>query len=311
MSPKEKIRHLSLAMTLFLSVQASGQSLQGSWLFNNEDYFLVINNDSARSSFFDYIHGYSIDSDTLTLHHVYDLSHHTCYGYKNGKPVQIACSDNSTPDSKYLITKHTPDSLVLEPVNRAGIAVSARLRLRSYEQSRRIIGEPEYIPEYYKKIKLYNTRAFSDDTSWDTIAFSFTRQVPKGVEYFDIQIANSGQVKAMYHFQSLKKRARSKTINYKSRMHASTLRTIQSLLNQSSFFYIKLPREGHTPHDRIRLRVTSDGWDKTIEGYVYVLSGLLKPFTQYMTDLVYKRTSFTVTDNVIDISTSYLGNADR
>jgi hypothetical protein len=259
-------------ITLISSSNLNGQELKGSWLFNNQEAFITDNDEKITSDIFNFFSGYTISNDTLKVKHIYPKSECSTLD-ENGKIVIIPCPDNSTPDSHYEIIKLTSDSLLLRPINRSAIAISARLKSRYHEQSKKIVSDTNYNPEYFETIKLYNSKTLFEEISWSKIRISSKSNGWFQVHYEYLEINNDGTFKAFKKvkpFEEGKPRKEyiSKETFYEDTLSENQLNELNSDLSESGFFHFNIDNKGWSSHGSlIKIQISDNNKSKTHIGY--------------------------------------------
>lgn len=276
---------------LISSLNLQGQELKGTWLFNNQEAFITENDGIVTSDIFDFFNGYVISNDTLKIKHIYPISECSTTD-KNGKIIIIPCRDNSIPDSWFKITKLTSDSLFLRPINRSGIAISARIKNRHYEQSKKIISNTNYKPDYFQIIKLYNSKTLSEEVNWTKIRIS-----SKGNGWFQeylefLEINNDGTFKAFKQVKPFEKGKPSdkyieKIIFYGDTLAEKELNELNQNLNISGFLHFKIDSKGWSSHGSlIKIQIFYDNQIKTHIGYSYKYPKFASPLIRTLLSIV-------------------------
>ena len=232
------------------------------------------NEEKVSSDIFDFFSGYTISNNTLNIKHTYTKSECSTLD-ENGKRVIIPCPDNSIPDSKYQIVKLTSDSLILRPINRSAIAISARLKNRYLEQSKKIVTNTNYRPDYFKTIKLYNSKTLFEDINWSKIRIS-SKSTGWFQEYYEyLEINNDGTFKAFKKVKPIKEGKPRAGYSAKETFYEDTLSKIQLnelnlVLSESGFFHFKIDSQGWSSHGSlIKIQVFGNDRTKTHFGYGY------------------------------------------
>lgn len=273
------------------SFNLQGQELEGTWLFNNQESFIMENDGSTKSDIFNFFGGYEISNDTLKIKHVYPKSECSTTD-KNGKRIVIPCPDNSTPDSWYKITKLTSDSLILRPLNRSAIAISARLKSRYHDQSKKIISDSNYKPDYFKIIKLYNSKTLFEKINWSKI-----RILSKGNGWFQehneyLEINNDGTFKAFKQTKPFEKGKPSEEYIeeiafYEDTLTEKELNELNQNLNASGIFHFKIDNIGLSSHGfLIKIQIIDDTKSKTHMGYGYKFPKFTLPLIRRLLSIV-------------------------
>ncbi|MGH1384209.1 hypothetical protein [Kordia sp.] len=299
-----------VSIILISSSNLNGQELKGDWLFNNQEAFIIENNGKIKSDIFDFFSEYTISNDTLTIKHIYPKSECSTLD-ENGKIVIIPCPDNSIPDSEYEIIKFTSDSLFLRPINRSAIAISARLKNRHYEQSKKIVTDTNYKPDYFKTIKLYNSKTLFEEINWSRIRISSKSNSWFQEHYEYLEINSDGTFKAFKKVKPFEggkpnKEYISKVIFYEDILSESKLNELNSNLNESGFFHFNIDSIGWSSHGSlIKIQVFDNNKTKTHVGYGYqypkfalpLINGLLNTVNEEET--IQSKTQFDIPTNFI------------
>ena len=278
-------------MTLISSFNLNGQELKGAWLFNNQEAFITENNERITSDIFDFFSGYTISNDTLQVKHIYPKSECLTMD-ENGKSVIIPCPDNSIPDSQYKIIELTSDSLFLRPINRSAIAISARLKNRYHEQSKKIVSDTNYKPDYFKTIKLYNSKILFEEINWSKIRISSKSNGWFQEHYEYLEINNDGTYKAFKKvkpFEESKPRAEyvSKETFYEDTLSKNQLNELNLALNESGFFHFKIDGKGWSSHGSlIKIQIFDDNQIKTQIGYGYKFPKFALPLIRKLMSII-------------------------
>ena len=257
---------------LISSSYLNGQELKGVWLFNNQEAFLLENDEKITSDIFDFFSGYTISNDTLKVKHIYPKSECSTLD-ENGKSVIIPCPDNSIPDSKYQIVKLTSDSLILRPINRSAIAISARLKNRYHEQSKKIVTDTKFRPDYFKIVKLYNSKTLFEKINWSKIRISSKSNGWFQEHYEYLELNNDGTFKAFKKvkpFEGGKPREEyvAKETFYEDTLSKNQLNELNSDLSESGFFHFNIDSQGWSSHgELIKIQIFNDNESKTHIGY--------------------------------------------
>ena len=261
-----------IILILISSFKLNGQELKGAWLFNNQEAFITENDEKITSDIFDFFSGYTISNDTLKVKHIYPKSECSTLD-ENGKSVIIPCPDNSIPDSQYEIIKLTSDSLFLRPINRSAIAISTRLKNRYHEQSKKIVSDTNYKPEYFKTIKLYNSKTLFEEISWSKIRISSKSNGWFQEHYEYLEINSDGTFKAFKKvkpFEEGKPRKEyiSKETFYEDTLSENQLNELNSDLSESGFFHFNIDSKGWSSHGSlIKIQISDNTKTKTHIGY--------------------------------------------
>ncbi|PWI28910.1 hypothetical protein DI383_14220 [Flavobacteriaceae bacterium LYZ1037] len=273
------------------SFNLSGQELKGAWLFNNQEAFITENNGNIGSDIFDFFSGYTISNDTLKVKHIYPKTKCTTLD-ENGKSVIIPCPDNSIPDSQYEIIKLTSDSLFLRPINRSAIAISARLKDRHHEQSKKIVSDTNYKPDYFKTIKLYNSKILFEELNWSKIRISSKSNDWFQEHYEYLEINSDGTFKAFKKvkpFEEGKPRKEyiSKEIFYEDTLSENQLNELNSDLSESGFFSFNIDSKGWSSHGSlIKIQIFDDNETKTHIGYGHKYPKFALPLINNLLNIV-------------------------
>lgn len=259
-------------ITLISSSNLNGQELKGAWLFNNQEAFITENDERITSDIFDFFNGYTISNDTLKIKHIYPKSECSTLD-ENGKSIIIPCPDNSIPDSEYEIIKLTSDSLFLRPINRSAIAISARLKDRYREQSKKIVSDTNYTPNHFQIIKLFNSRTLFDEINWTKIRIASKSNGWFQEHYEFLEINNDGTFKAFKKvkpFEEGKPRKEyiSKETFYEDTLSENQLNGLNSDLSESGFFHFEIDSKGWSSHGSlIKIQIIDESETKTHIGY--------------------------------------------
>lgn len=264
-----------------------GQQIKATWFFD-ENRFFKFDDSEAQSESFNFIKNYKILGDSLLFKH----------------------ADNSIPDSKFLISKLTSDSLFLIPINNSAKAISAKLRLQYYGTIERIEKNPEANGVlYFKEIKLYNASTLFEKVAWDTLTVSHTTMGWWGVYYFDIKILNNGHFFAIDRHRPFKKNKKesARTIFYEDNLPDPFIKEVSNELNNSGLKRIdKIDFTGWSSHGRkITLKVVVGKDTKLLTAYEYCFPYALKSLVRKIADLE-KDQNFKTTDNQFIIETSFI-----
>jgi len=278
-------------ITLISSTSLNGQELKGAWLFNNQEAFITENDERITSDIFDFFNGYTISNDTLKIKHIYPKSECSTLD-ENGKNVIIPCPDNSIPDSKYEIINLTSDSLFLRPVNRSAIAISARLKNRHHEQSKKIVSNANYKPDYFKTIKLYNSKILFAEINWSKIRISIKSNGWFQEHYEYLEINNDGTFKA---FKKVKPFEEGKPIAeyvaketfYEDTLSINQLNELNLDLSESGFFHFKIHSKGSSSHGSlVKIQIFDDNETKTHIGYGYKFPKFALPLIRNLMSII-------------------------
>jgi hypothetical protein len=285
----KKFKTLVLLILIF-SFKLNSQEIKNSWLFNNQEAFVTENNGIVTSDIFDFFSDYTKSNDTLKIKHVYPETE--CSIYENGKKIVIPCPDNSMPDSWFRITKLTSDSLFLRPINRSAIAISARLKNRLHEQSKKIISDSNYTPDYYKIIKLYNPKTLFKEIEWSKIRIS-SKSIGWFQEHYDyLEINNNGTFKAFKKIKPFEEGKPSveyieKITFYEDALTAVELNELNQDLNNSGFLQFNIDSQGWSSHGSlIKIQVFDDKKSKTHLGYIHKYPKFTLPLIKRLLSLV-------------------------
>lgn len=293
------------------SSNLNGQELKGAWLFNNQEAFITENDERITSDIFDFFSGYKISNDTLKVKHIYPKSECSTLD-ENGKTVIIPCPDNSIPDSQYEIIKLTSDSLFLRPINRSAIAISARLKNRHHEQSKKIVSDTNYRPDYFKTIKLYNSKILFEEINWSKIRISSKSNGWFQEHYEYLEINNDGTYKAFKKvkpFEEGKPRAEyvAKETFYEDTLSENQLNELNLNLSESGFFSFNIDSKGWSSHGSlIKIQIFDDNKTKTHIGYGHkfpkfalpLINGLLNTVNEEET--IQSKTQFDIPTDFIN-----------
>lgn len=273
------------------SFKLIGQELTGAWLFNNQEAFIAENGEKITSDIFDFFSGYTVSNDTLKVKHIYPKSECSTLD-ENGKSVIIPCPDNSIPDSQYEIIKLTSDSLFLRPINRSAIAISTRLKNRYHEQSKKIVSDTNYKPEYFKTIKLYNSKTLFEEISWSKIRIS-SKSNGWFQEYYEyLEINSDGTFKAFKKvkpFEEGKPRKEyiSKETFYEDTLSENQLNELNSDWRKSGFFHFNIDSEGWSSHGYlIKIQISNDNKTKKHIGYGHKFPKFALPLINGLLNIV-------------------------
>lgn len=269
----------------------NGQELKGVWLFNNQEAFITENDEKITSDIFNFFSGYAISNDTLKVKHIYPKSECSTLDEK-GKSVIIPCPDNSIPDSQYEIIKLTSDSLFLRPINRSAIAISARLKNRFHEQSKKIVADTNYRPDYFKTIKLYNSKTLFEKINWSKIRISSKSNGWFQEHYEYLEINNDGTFKAFKKvkpFEEGKPRVEyvAKETFYEDTLSKNQLNELNSDLSESGFFHFNIDSQGWSSHGSlIKIQIIGNNKTKTHVGYGYMYPKFALPLINRLLNIV-------------------------
>ncbi|NQX85592.1 MAG: hypothetical protein HRT67_06765 [Flavobacteriaceae bacterium] len=280
-----------IVLILISSLKLDSQELKGTWLFNNQEAFISENDGKITSDIFDFFSGYTISNDTLKIKHIYPKSECSTLD-ENGKSVVIPCSDNSIPDSQYEIIKLTSDSLFLSPINHSAIAIFARLKNRYHEQSKKITSNTNYNPEYFKTIKLYNSKTLFEEISWSKIRISSKSNDWFQEHYEYLEINSEGTFKAFKKvkpFEEGKPRKEyiSKETFYADKLSENQLNELNSDLSESGFFHFNIDSKGWSSHGSlIKIQISDDNKTKTHIGYGYKFPKFALPLIRNLMSII-------------------------
>lgn len=280
---------LFIAILLLNSFSMTGQELQGTWLFDNQRSFISKKDSLVTSDIFDFFGDYHIKNDTLKIKHQYPKQE--CTTTENGKTIVMPCY-YTTPNSWFKITKSTPDSLFLSPINRSAIAISARLKNRFWDQSKLIITDSSYIPDYFKTIKLYNVKTLHEKINWSTIRVSRKSKDWFQEFYHYLEIDQDGTFKVFEKTRPLKKEETSKenlqeTTYYKGTLTKEELTQLKAYVNTSGFFRFEIDDIGLSSHGTlIKINVVTDTKRKTQFGYGYKYPTSASPMIDFLASIL-------------------------
>lgn len=279
-----------ILLVLLITFNLAGQDLKGTWLFNDHKIFISGEDGIKSSELFNFFEGYSVFNDTLIIKHVYPKSE--CFKYENEIRVEIPCTDNSTPDSWYEITKLTPDSLYLRPINRAAIAISARLKHKFLDLSKKIISDSLYNPDYFEIIKLHSPKKLYEDIKWSKIQIS-SKTNSWHQEYFDyFEIYSDGTFNAFKKIEPFEKGKPTeeyvkRTTYYQDTLTANELNELNQNINKSGFYHFEIERQGWSSHGSlIKIKIFSDNKTKTHIGYQHMYPHISKALLQRLLSIV-------------------------
>jgi len=276
---------------LISSSNLSGQELKGTWLFNNQEAFITENDGKITSDIFDFFNGYKISQDTLKIKHIYPKSECSTTD-KNGKIIIIPCPDNSIPDSWFKITELTSDSLYLRPINRSAVAISAWLKNRPHNETKKIISDSSYTPDYFQTIKLYNSKTLFEEINWSKIRISSKGNGWFQEHYEYLEINSDGTFKAFKKvkpFEEGKPRKEyiTKETFYEDTLSENQLNELNSDLSESGFFHFKIDNKGWSSHGSlIKVQIINDNESKTHIGYYNKFPKLTRPLLTRLLSLV-------------------------
>jgi hypothetical protein len=278
-------------ITLISSSNLNGQELKGAWLFNNQEAFITENDERITSDIFDFFNGYTISNDTLKIKHIYPKSECSTLD-ENGKSIIIPCPDNSIPDSEYEIIKLTSDSLFLRPINRSAIAISARLKDRYREQSKKIVSDTNYTPNHFQIIKLFNSRTLFDEINWTKIRIASKSNGWFQEHYEFLEINNDGTFKAFKKvkpFEEGKPRKEyiSKETFYEDTLSENQLNGLNSDLSESGFFHFEIDSKGWSSHGSlIKIQIIDESETKTHIGYGHKFPKFTLPLIRNLMSII-------------------------
>jgi hypothetical protein len=278
-------------ITLISSSNLNGQELKGAWLFNNQEAFITENDERITSDIFDFFNGYTISNDTLKIKHIYPKSECSTLD-ENGKSIIIPCPDNSIPDSEYEIIKLTSDSLFLRPINRSAIAISARLKDRYREQSKKIVSDTNYTPNHFQIIKLFNSRTLFDEINWTKIRIASKSNGRFQEHYEFLEINNDGTFKAFKKvkpFEEGKPRKEyiSKETFYEDTLSENQLNGLNSDLSESGFFHFEIDSKGWSSHGSlIKIQIIDESETKTHIGYGHKFPKFTLPLIRNLMSII-------------------------
>lgn len=273
------------------SSNLNGQELKGAWLFNNQEAFITENDERITSDIFDFFNGYTISNDTLKIKHIYPKSECSTLD-ENGKSIIIPCPDNSIPDSEYEIIKLTSDSLFLRPINRSAIAISARLKDRYREQSKKIVSNTNYTPNHFQIIKLFNSRTLFDEINWTKIRIASKSNGWFQEHYEFLEINNDGTFKAFKKvkpFEEGKPRKEyiSKETFYEDTLSENQLNGLNSDLSESGFFHFEIDSKGWSSHGSlIKIQIIDESETKTHIGYGHKFPKFTLPLIRNLMSII-------------------------
>ncbi|WP_299685698.1 hypothetical protein [uncultured Dokdonia sp.] len=283
-------------MKLFIAILLSlnsfaviGQELNGTWLYDNQRSFISKNDRFVTSDIFDFFGDYSITNDTLKIKHQYP--ERECTTTENGQTIVIPCYD-SIPNSWFKITQRTSDSLYLNPINRSAIAISARLKNRFWDQSKLIISDSSYMPDYFKTIKLYNSNTLIEKINWSKIRVSWKTKGWHQEFYNYLEIDHDGTFKVFKKTSSYKKEDESALHYYKGTLTETQRHQLKKDVNTSSFFHFEIDDIGLSTHGAlIKIQVVTDTKRKTHMGYRYKYPTLASPLLKMLLSIVHQETN--------------------
>ncbi len=316
---------LILVFVNILSI-AFGQEIKTTWLLDY-NHLITFGDSNVHFEPFDFIQGYEINGDSLFFKHDSPATvGQRCTTFnEKGEVIRIICQDWSIPDSQFLITKITTDSLFLMPVNNSAIAISNQLKQSTQLKYRYNLGMLHKIAEnadtgnidYFEIIRFHNISTLYEDIKWDTIAVSHTTNGWWGIYYFDIQIMNNGNFLAKCHYKPFKERKpnkdqRTKTTYYKDSLPPELTQKIKNELNNSGIKTVeKIDFQGWSSHGReITLKVSMRGETKLLTAYEYCFPYTLKSLIKTISDLD-KSDGFKTTDSRFSIETSFINKKNK
>jgi hypothetical protein len=276
---------------LISSFGSYGQELKGGWLFNNQEAFITENDEEVSSDIFDFFDSYIISQDTLKIKHIYPKKECSSLD-ENGNTIWVPCQDDIITDSWYKINKFTSDSLIIYPINRSAIAVSASLKNRPHNVIKKMISDSSYTPSYFPTIKLYNSKTLIDNISWSKIRISSKSNgwFQEHYEYLEINI--DGTFKAFNKikpFEEGKPRAEyiTKETFYEDKLSKNQINELNLALSESGFFYFKIDRVGWSSHGSlIKIQIFDDNGTKTQIGYGYQYPKFALPLIKNLMSIV-------------------------
>ncbi|MDO5969615.1 hypothetical protein Q4Q35_07335 [Flavivirga aquimarina] len=291
------------------------QEIEGSWLFNNQETFITEIEGKIGSDIFDFFNGYTISNDTLKIKHVYPKNECSSLD-ENGKPVWIPCTDFVTTNSWYKINKFTSDSLILNPINRSAIAVSAWLKNRPHNETKKIISDSSYTPSYFQTIKLYNSKILFEEISWSKIRISSKSNGWFQEHYEYLEINSDGTFKAFKKvkpFEEGKPRKEyiSKDFFYEDTLSENQFNELNSDLRKSGFFHFNIDSKGCSSHGSlIKIQIFDDNKTKTHIGYGHKYPKFALPLINRLLNIVNEKET-NQTETQFDIPIDFINDGKK
>ena len=267
-----------------------GQELEGTWLYDNQSSFISKNDHLVTSDIFDFFEDYSTENDTLKIKHRYPK--YECMTTENGKTVVIPCPYDSIPNSWFKIIKQTPDSLFLNPINRSAIAISARLKNRFIDQSKTIISDSSFTPDYFKTIKLYNANTLIEKINWSKISVSWKSNGWFQEYYNYLEISQDGTFKIFKQVSPFKKENTSEEHTQEAHYYKGSLTKAEQIqlrkdVNASGFFHFKIDNIGLSSHGAlIKIKVFTNNKRQTHIGYSYKYPTSALPMITFLSSII-------------------------
>ncbi|MEP0265482.1 hypothetical protein [Dokdonia sp.] len=286
---------LFIIIIIMNSFSMIGQELEGTWLYDDQSSFISKNDHLVTSDIFDFFGDYSTENDTLKIKHRYPK--YECMTTENGKTVVIPCPYDSIPNSWFKITKLTSDSLYLNPINRSAIAISARLKNRFIDQSKTIISDSSFTPDYFKTIKLYNANTLIEKINWSKIRVSWKSNGWFQEYYNYLEIYQDGTFKILKKVNPLKKENTSEENTQETNYYKGSLTKTEQIqlkkdVNASGIFRFKIDNIGLSSHGTlIKIKVFANNKRQTPVGYSYKYPTSALPMIKFLSSIVTTETN--------------------